>query len=70
MCFKKTKRTGEITIYIYIAMHCLGSILLMEMMVDYKVPTGNIVVTALFWPLIAVTTILEILYLKLTGKYK
>lgn len=69
MCVKKTKR-GAITIYIYIAMHCLGSILLMEMMVDYKVPKGNIVVTALFWPLLAIMTTLEILYLKLTGKYK
>ena len=57
-------------ISVYIIMKCLGCILLMEILRDYKVEEKYIIIVALFWEIIAVTTIAEILIRKITGNDK
>lgn len=54
-------------ISVYIIMKCLGSILLMEILSDYKVEGKYIAILALFWEIVAIATIIEILWGKLTG---
>ena len=70
MCFKKTDRKRYKMISVYIIMKCLGCILLMEILRDYKVEEKYIIIVALFWEIIAVTTIAEILIRKITGNDK
>lgn len=55
---------------IYIIMKCLGSLLLMEILSDYKVEGRYIAIVVIFWEVIAISTILEILWRKLTGNEK
>jgi hypothetical protein len=57
-------------ISVYIIMKCLGCILLMEILRDYKVEEKYIIIVALFWEIIAITTIAEILVRKITGNDK
>ena len=51
-------------------MKCLGSLLLMEILSDYKVEGRYIAIVVIFWEIIAISTILEILWRKLTGNEK
>jgi len=51
-------------------MKCLGCILLMEILRDYKVEDRYIIIVALFWEVLAITTIAEILIRKITGNDK
>jgi len=57
-------------ISVYIIMKCLGCILLMEILRDYKVEDRYIIIVALFWEILAITTIAEILIRKITGNDK
>ena len=57
-------------ISVYIIMKCLGCILLMEILRDYKVEEKYIIIVALFWEILAITTIVEILIRKIKGNDK